>query len=553
MALVCVLSALGTSVASAHATLKDTSPVQSAIYKSGAGPRVAFVTFDEPVNASAGFLKLYDGSGHAVLGVRARPQTARRIEAGLPPLSDGTYVAVWHIVSDDGHPEQGDFTFTVGKGGEATADIGALLASDRASWELGFGFGLDRLLAYLGSLVFVGGLVYLRLAWPDALERRGVRRFLAGSAGVAIVASLLSIPLEAAYSTARVSNVVDGTALGNVLDARFGIGAVWRASLLVLLVPPIVVLVGRAWSLGRAIVESGVIVLGLAVWASFAYAGHGDSGELVPLGFTTDVAHLSAASLWLGGIAALAVASLATRPSDQSSRAANRFSAVALPAIGVIVLSGVVQGWRQIGSWGALFHTTYGRLLIVKVGLVAGIVIVASASREVVRSRVVPSALGTVRQRSVLGADAQSVQELRNGIWTEVLLAVVVLAVTAALVFTAPGREAETTASRPVPRTIFVSTLTPRFDYRVAVQPALSGLNTIVISPESRRKEQLLPASLTATLARIGRKGVNVPFAALPDGRFFASIDLTGAPVRLVFTASDGTTSDRAAVTFGFR
>jgi copper transport protein len=380
-----------------------------------------------------------------------------------------------------------------------------------------------------------------------------VRRFLFVSAGVAIAATLLSIPLEAAYSTAQVSNLFDGTALGNVLETRFGTGALWRALFLLLLVPAVVVFVGRAWSAARVMAESVVIALGLAVWATFAYAGHGDSGRLVPLGFTTDVAHLAAASLWLGGITALAVASLATGPSDQGSRAGTRFSTVALPAIAVIVLSGIVQGWRQVGSWGALFHTTYGRLLIVKVGLVAGIVIVASASRDVVRDRVVSAVRGMGRPRAAMAADAEFARELRNGIWTEVLLAVVVLAVTAALVFTTPGGEAEQLASQPAPHTVFVTTSTSRFSYRVAMQPALAGLNTIVIAPESRQKEQLLPATLTATLAGRGRKVATVPFAALPDGRFVASIDLTGAPVHLAFTASDGTTTDHAVVTLGIR
>jgi copper transport protein len=551
--LVCVLSALGTATASAHAKLQNTSPSQSATYKSGDGPRVAIVTFDEAVNAPAEFLKVYGGTGQALQGVVARPQKAARVEAALPPLRDGTYVAVWRIVSDDGHPEQGAFTFTVGKGGTTAADINALLASGQASWELGDGFGLDRLFAYLGAFLFVGGLVYLRLAWPTALQRRRVRRFLFVSAGVAIAATLLSIPLEAAYSTAQVSNLFDGTALGNVLETRFGTGALWRALFLLLLVPAVVVFVGRAWSAARVMAESVVIALGLAVWATFAYAGHGDSGRLVPLGFTTDVAHLAAASLWLGGITALAVASLATGPSDQGSRAGTRFSTVALPAIAVIVLSGIVQGWRQVGSWGALFHTTYGRLLIVKVGLVAGIVIVASASRDVVRDRVVSAVRGMGRPRAAMAADAEFARELRNGIWTEVLLAVVVLAVTAALVFTTPGGEAEQLASQPAPHTVFVTTSTSRFSYRVAMQPALAGLNTIVIAPESRQKEQLLPATLTATLAGRGRKVATVPFAALPDGRFVASIDLTGAPVHLAFTASDGTTTDHAVVTLGIR
>jgi putative copper export protein len=46
----------------------------------------------------------------------------------------------------------------------------------------------------------------------------------------------------------------------------------------------------------------------------------------------------------------------------------------------VVVVSGAIQGWRQIDTWWALWHTSYARLLVVKVLLVLAIVIVASGS-----------------------------------------------------------------------------------------------------------------------------------------------------------------------------
>jgi copper transport protein len=547
-----LLLVLGASAASAHAKVLGTSPADAQGYRSGEGPRTAVVTFDEPVDAPAGFLKLYGGTGRAIAGQIARAQHSSRVEAALPSLRDGTYVAVWHVVSDDGHPVAGVFTFTVGRPAGIATNVNALLASSRASWELGFAFGLDRFLAYCGGLVLVGGLIYLRLAWPEALTHRRVRGFLVGSACVAVTASLASIPLEAAYSTARASNLFTGAALSRVVDMRFGTAALWRCALLALLVLAIGLLVGRAWTAKRVVLELLVVTLGMAVLASFAYAGHGDTGRLVPLGFTSDIVHLAAASAWLGGIAALAVASRAGGPAEESTLVAARFSKIALPAIFLVVLSGSIQGWRQVGSWHALWHTTYGRLLILKVGVVAGIVIIASASRDVVRSRVVPATLGALRrQQPSIAGDAPPGRELRNGIWAEVLLAVGVLAVTANLAFTAPGREA--VASAQAGGDVLVSTNTHSFEYQVIVEPAITGLNTIVIAPTSLHKDQLLPASLTATLERSGRRSEPILFAALPDGRFLASVDLTRDPARLAFTASDGTTSDRAEVTLRVR
>src|SRR5262245_3046848 len=99
-----VLVGFGATAAFAHATLKNTSPPQSAVFKSGDGPRVAVLGFDENVAASPTFLKVYDGAGKAVPGVHAATQNSDHPQATLPPLPDGTFVAVWHIISADGHP-----------------------------------------------------------------------------------------------------------------------------------------------------------------------------------------------------------------------------------------------------------------------------------------------------------------------------------------------------------------------------------------------------------------------------------------------------------------
>ena len=95
-----VLVGVGASAASAHATVKTTSPPQSAVFKSGAGPRVVVVGFDEPVIAQPTFLKVYDGAGKPVTGVQANGvQKSAHPQATLPALPDGTYheIDITHI------------------------------------------------------------------------------------------------------------------------------------------------------------------------------------------------------------------------------------------------------------------------------------------------------------------------------------------------------------------------------------------------------------------------------------------------------------------------
>jgi copper transport protein len=101
----------------------------------------------------------------------------------------------------------------------------------------------------------------------------------------------------------------------------------------------------------------------------------------------------------------------------------------------------VVQGWRQLETWSAIWDTDYGRILFAKVLVVASIVIVASATRDILRQRIEPRLRAGVRTDEldgVDGVDPEDVAQLRSAILVEVALAAVVLALTAALVVSAP-------------------------------------------------------------------------------------------------------------------
>jgi copper transport protein len=437
---------------------------------------------------------------------------------------------VWHVVSDDGHPEQGVFTFSVGAGGVSTADIGALLASRSASRGIGITFGLDRALGYLACLVLVGGLGFLSWCWPEALARGDVRVLLLASATLALAMTVASVPLQAAYSSGGgASHLLDRATLRDVLSARFGHAAIARAGLIIALAMLVMATRALARSAQVRAIASAVALAGLGLCATFAYAGHGSTGRWPVLGFVLDVAHLGAAAFWLGGVAVLVTALGDRARWAVTTDGPARFSRLALPAVAVIVLSGLGQGWRQIGSWSALWHTSYARLLVLKVLVVLAVVVVASAARDALRDRSAPTL-----QRAVAGegpasalVDDAALTELRNGIWIEGGLALVVLALTSALVVTAPGREAEVAAKRPVPHTFSFRASGQRVGYDVIVQPALAGENTIVVTPRLLGATGFLPAVLTGDVHAVGTSsGIPVPFTPLADGRWIATADL---------------------------
>lgn len=569
--------------AAAHAALVSTAPSQSTHYAAGSPPSAVTVTFDDDVTTTAKSIGVYDGSGHGVKVAPVHTADAKIVQARLPRLADGSYAVVWHIVSDDGHPETGAFTFGVGAATASTTDIRNLEASRASGRAIGIGFGIDRGVEFFACLVLVGALMFGRWRWGAVLARRDVRRMLLVVAGLGFVATLASISLEAAYSSGTgASALFDGSALGDVGKARFGVAALVRAGLIVALTGYARAPLARTRRGARLAIEAPLALLGLGVGATFAYAGHGFTGRWRAFGFVLDVTHLTAASIWLGGVVLLAWAlrkrANAVQAAEESSEALRRFSRIALPAIGLVVLSGVLQGWRQIGTWSALWHTGYARLLIIKVLVVLAIIIIASAGRDALRERgdrpgrprepdgssgpesavlagdsrplpaydggagvaVVKWAPAVIDLLEVQTADVMLVRDVRRGVLLEAGLAVVVLAVTSALVVTPPSREAEAAAKIPQAQTVRLEASGKTIGYAVAVQPALAGQNTIVVNPHLIGRPGLLPTSLTASVRGApGSVGARVTFTALANGEWvtvapFAqpgtwTVELTGA------------------------
>ena len=59
-------------------------------------------------------------------------------------------------------------------------------------------------------------------------------------------------------------------------------------------------------------------------------------------------------------------------------------SAYAFTAVAVIVGTGTYQSIRQVGSFYALFHTTYGRTLVVEYALIIVLIALGALSRRIV-------------------------------------------------------------------------------------------------------------------------------------------------------------------------
>lgn len=425
-----VIAVLGTAApASAHATLVGTDPAEGAVLASS--PDTVSFTFDEPVQLVPDGMLAFDATGEQV-DIEGSG-TGTELTGDLPEgLADGTYVIAWRVVSADGHPIAGSLTFHVGAP-SITVEAPDLTPADPGvlSTIQAIVHALDyiALLVAGGLVVFLGWTTRgLRLAEP--LRRRLVRA-VRGAAVVAIVAALVAVPLAGAYQL--------GSGLSGVIDpAAFEPGLVGEDLLVLLLqavgLGTVALLAGREKS-----TLTGDLLAAVAVWSP-ALVGHTRAYEPSVLLVLTDALHLSAGAVWLGGLVGLALTlpTLAGRPRD-AAQVLTRFSTVAAALLAVLAVTGVLMGWRIVGSWSALVDETWGRLLLVKVALVLVVVAIAAYNRF----RLLPQVTGDdghdVRRRGT--------QVIRRVVLAEAAVLVAVLAVTGFLTQKPPGGEGEAAPS----------------------------------------------------------------------------------------------------------
>jgi copper transport protein len=164
-----------------------------------------------------------------------------------------------------------------------------------------------------------------------------------------------------------------------------------------------------------------------------ALSGHGSTQPPTGVMFPANVAHVVAMAAWVGGLVALLLGvPAATRRLDPSARSVllaavlPRFSAIALGAVAVLALTGLVQAYVEVRHLDLLIHTAFGRAVLIKAVLLLALVALGALNRR----RTVPALQRAVRAGRSPGADGVMLRRTLRG---EVALLGAVLGVTGAL------------------------------------------------------------------------------------------------------------------------
>lgn len=548
----------------AHATLESTSPADGAVVRTA--PATVSATFDEQVGVSADSLRVFAPDGQRVdNGQTTHGRVPQQIMVGLlPGLGRGTYTVAWHVVSADSHHVQGAFTFSVGTPSSTVVNP-SNIGQSGGSGLTSIAFGVVRWLAFACFAVLIGAVMFVICCWPAGATHHRVLRLTMGAWGGLAAATLAAILLQGVYGVGQgLGHVFLPDVLHATLYSRYGRALGVRLLLVVVALIAFSLTLGSLPTAGRrarlvAGAVWGTVTIGLA--STWAVADHAGTGIQVPLAVPSDVIHLTAIAIWTGGLVTLVTTVLrrpgssgATRRAERRSyqaataeaaRAVSRFSPIALGCVGAIVATGTYQAWRGVGTWGALFGTTYGRLLLVKIVAMCALVALGNLARHRVQRLRAPVAAITAAQaipvkeiaqpdlmtvkagargrgnhgsrsprtgtrngggplddEAQVNADqaAVSLTRLRWSVSVEVAIVTVVLAVTAALVNTPTGRE---TYAPPATAAAAFNTGGPQGSgsVTVTVTPARLGPNQLRVSVTNSKGQPYHPQEIDVVLA----------------------------------------------------
>jgi copper transport protein len=505
----------------AHAYLIKTVPAASVTLN--AAPTNVALTYDEAVEPRFAFVSVTDAAAHQqVTGpVRRAPGNPDTLVVPLRPhLAEGWYLVIWRAISVDGHPVQGAFTFAVGPNpgpppqfvipkNSATATATRLLVT--------------RWIVFLAVLSAIG-LFVLRM-----VIARPVIRAVAGTSlrwvSIAFLVSaflaLIAIPVYLDVATA-VDSLRSVFAVGALVPlfrvTAFGRGYVDLELCFALfsLAAFVALWVDRPdrerRSIAELIASLGALLAAAAVLLIPGLTGH--AGQTAPRGLALlfDWLHLAAAALWIGGLIGLIVlgASLpAPRRVAGLIVCVPRFSNIAFVSVLLLLGSGTGATILHMPILAALWQTSYGKTIIVKIGILA----VALVFGAVNLLRTKP---GLVAARAEPQNGTRAAMLLRRMISVETVLlagAIFAAAVLTSLAPPPPAFAKEASAQAHVgPGRVAASLTKNGYELRLLVDPNRAATPNSFALELTRNGQPVRGATVTLTFAMLDMEMPNQEF-----------------------------------------
>lgn len=459
----------GTPTSSAHAVQLASNPAPDEQLLEW--PRTISLSFSEPLEPIVTTVQVWDTSPAELPLSAPTYQSEESLTVDvIDELPPGIYTVIWRNLSTvDGHTWAGSFTFTVlnpdgtAPGGSVPSELLDLAQAPSNTPAL-----LDttaRWIVLLGSAVMLGGVAYVLLVVVPASrvlsgESKDVLRKL--SVGILTASTLIAVFLVLQGSLIQL--LIQADKLGGLervdellTDTRFGKFLIARQALLL----ATLVAAFLAWRAKGSVLVPALLVLlvsAFGVLFTQSMVSHAAGADGAFWKIATDVLHLFAASLWIGGLIHVGLAMprwLEELPGPARTLFAaasfQRFSMLAALSVVILMVSGVISAFAQFTSFGQLFNTNYGLSLIGKMGIMLPLLAVAALSAFRLQPRIVEAGMrmrGAAIDDDSTASTANLQRLLTNMVRLEAVLGVLVLVAVGVLIQLEPARaEAEADAA----------------------------------------------------------------------------------------------------------
>lgn len=422
-----VFSLLLPARASAHAILLKSDPARDSVL--AAPPTTVRLWFSESLNptyttayavnaAQAAAQIKNNASTHVDNGdAHIAASDPKEMDLTLKPnLSPAVYSVVYRTQSaDDGHILNGSFVFTVaapngtvptytGNGAALNTLSGASNTTGQLDGSTFFAF-LVIALVDLGVVFWVGAQLWrvfvLHLMVEEDVEQRTIllrmeQRFDRSFSAPLLVLILLAnigILIGQAFSLVSGSwlQVLSPTLLyGLVAHSDFGLFWILRQVIVLLALALTLATMYTSRSREKPLNEGIAwiyFILGLGLLCAVTLSGHAAAARsnVIMLAVLSDLLHLLAASLWIGGlfyIALIYLPLLDRYPMLARTRSLlavlKHYSPLAFVGVALMAVSGPLNATVRMDSWNELLATAYGRALVVKILLVCLLLLVSA-------------------------------------------------------------------------------------------------------------------------------------------------------------------------------
>jgi copper resistance protein D len=313
---------------------------------------------------------------------------------------------------------------------------------------------LVRAIHLASCMLLVGGIVFrlfvaqpvftavkkdTRLAVFDSLDRR-LRTLTISSIVVSFVSWCIWLWLVAARLSGTDLILASRPKILSLLLRQTEFGLLWEMRL--------AIMVGFVALLGVRKQWAGLVRLlfAMALLAALSLAGHAGASVSAAHGIliANDAFHLIAAGIWPAGLASFAIfltqALQAMQPGEIEAAAlvTQRFSLVSLVTVGILAITGSINGYFLIGTFHTLVATVYGRLLLLKLGIFAAMVTIGAFNLLSLKPRVVGAVKSASQETSW-----SLLHCLRRNILIELLLGAFLMIVIGLLGVTPPAAHAK--------------------------------------------------------------------------------------------------------------